>query len=105
MVRQGTTHDIFLNSPFPQFCIKYLINSKVQHLDSIKWIKNKHDHANSTIGSDEHLVINQLKFNSIYIKNRMSYRIILHMITGLKKHFHTINRSCTKMCPNCEESE
>ena len=42
------------------------------------------------------------------MKNKMSYKTILHMIKGhcgLNKHLYTISRSCPKMCPNCKESE
>merc|ERR1711963_1393060 len=88
------------------FTLKHLINSKVQVLDNIKWTKNKHNHTDSIIGSNEPSVISQL--NNNYIKKRKSYRTILHMITGhcgLNKHLHNIKRSDTKMCPNCEETE
>ena len=102
----GTTNDNILLCPFPQSRIKHLINSKVQRLDTAKWIKNKHTHTDSIIGSNELSVISQL--NNNYIKNKKSYRTILHMITGhcgLNKHLYNINRSHSKMCPNCEESE
>ena len=106
LAKLGTTHDDILLCPFPQSRIKHLINSKVQRLDTAKWIKNKHTHTDSIIGSNELSVISQL--NNNYIKNKSSYRTILHMITGhcgLNKHLYTINRSHSKMCPNCEESE
>ena len=106
LAKLGTTHDDILLCPFPQSRIKHLINSKVQRLDTAKWIKNKHTHTDSIIGSNELSVISQL--NNNYIKNKKSYRTILHMITGhcgLNKHLYNINRSHSKMCPNCEESE
>ena len=68
--------------------------------------KNKHIHTDSIIGSNELSVISQLNNNSK--KNKMSYRTILHMITGLlglNNHLDTINGSRSKMWPNCEESE
>ena len=52
LVKQGTTHDNVLLCPFPQSRIKYLINSKVQRLDSTKWTKNKNIHTDSIIGSN-----------------------------------------------------
>ena len=104
LVKQGTTHDNVLLCPFPQSRIKYLINSKVQRLDSTKWTKNKNIHTDSIIGSNERSVISQL-INNYHIKNKLSYRAILHIITGhcgLNKHLYTINISKTKMFPNCE---
>ena len=77
-----------------------------QRLDSTKWTKNKHIPTDSIIGCHELSVISQL--SNIYIKNKMSHRTILHMMTvhcGLNKHLQTIKRSHTKMCPNCEESK
>ena len=106
LAKLGSTLDNILFCPFPQSRIKHLINSKVQVLDNNKWTKNKHNHTDSIIGSNEPSVISQL--NNNYIKKRNSYRTILHMITGhcgLNKHLHNIKRSDTKMCPNCEETE
>lgn len=55
-VKQGTGHVIVLSCHFPQSRITHLIDTNDQHLDSNK--------------------CNQ-------IKNKMSYKAIFHMITGL----------------------
>jgi len=107
LAKLGSTLDNILFCPFPQSRIKHLINSKVQVLDNNKWTKNKHNHTDSIIGSNEPSVISQL--NNNYIKKRKSYRTILHMITALWSQQtppqHQQIRYYTKMCPNCEATE
>ena len=106
LAKVGTTCESVSICPFPQSRIKYLINNKVQHLDRVKWMKNTHKHTADTTGPNDQPIINQL--NKSFSRNKACYRAITHMITGhctLNKHLHNINRSRTKMCPNCEESE
>ena len=62
-------------------------------------------HIDSIVETNKLSVINQL--NNSHIKNKTSYRTILHTITGhcgLNK-LYTISTSRTKMCSNCEKSE
>ena len=107
LAKLGLTSEDIRPCPIPQSYLKRQIDNKVKQLDIQKWKSNRHSHTNMTVGGSNGETTKK-HLNTTLINNRKDYRTATHLISGhcgLNKHLHTIKRSSTKICPNCEAAD
>ena len=94
--------------------IRHPLNTKVQRLDRIKWIKNELTQSDSTIGPNDQAVIMSTKLTAITplsLTRRDTEPLHEDWLLWTQKtpislwsNLYTIIRSRTKRCPNFEKS-